>query len=468
VEDYAMKTTTRCIAALSVLLCLSACSDLVVPNYNAASQEDLAANPTPAAVSAVAQGLLSGQRGLTSGYVVTTGTWGREIYNLRPEEPRTITNQLIDPIDGSTAFWSGNYTQIKNIKVVLAAADAAEGLTDEEKEAVRGFAYTLWAEALFHVNLMHGELGAPIDVPDDPRELAPIVAEDAVYTEVFRLYDEAATHLQNGGSSFPFSLTPGLADFDTPANFLEVNRALKVRALKYTDNWAEVLSTLPQTFVDDGAPLTFGAYHSYSSRSGDTENTICCSVAYYAHPRIRADAQLQTDGVTLDQRALDKTYSVAEFKLLGISATEKFGGWTGFNDLEDPRSWIRNEELILIRAEANLATGDATAALQDVNLIRTTSGNLPAIDAATWAGLTADEQLTEILYNKFMSLVLEGGFTYLDHRQYGRLDLLPRATDADTGADLGHVVYPRYPYPTNECLARDITDSAACQIVVGT
>jgi hypothetical protein len=176
---------------------------------------------------------------------------------------------------------------------------------------------------------------------------------------------------------------------------------------------------------------------------------------------------LQADGVTLDQRALDKTYVVTEFKLSGINVTERFGNWGGFSDLSDPRSWIRNEELILLRAEANHALGNDAQALADVNLIRTTSGNLPAIDAAAWTAMTDDERLTEILYNKFMSLVLEGGFTYLDHRQYGWLDRLPRARDADTGEDLGHVTYPRYPYPEEECITRGIEATAACQEVVG-
>ena len=324
------------------------------------------------------------------------------------------------------------------------------------------------AEAFFHINLMHGNLGAPIDViRDDPSELAPIASEAEVYTHVFALFDEAQTHLQAGSSSFPFTMTPDMAGFDTPATFLQVNRALKVRALKYTDQWAAVISTLPSTFIDETASLTLGAYHSYSTNSGDATNTLCCTVAYYAHPRLRADAQLQADG-SLDQRVLDRTFVVPEFKLLGISSTERFGNWPGFSSLSDPRSWIRNEELLLIRAEANLAMGNAPAALTDVNLIRTTSGDLDAIDAAAWAAMTADDQLTEILYNKFMSLVLEGGFTYLDARQYDRLDRLPRARDADTGEDLGHVVFRRYPYPTNECLARDITTELACQPVVGT
>lgn len=461
-----MKKTIGSIAALSALLCLSACMDLTVPNYNEVSAEDLAENPTPASLAAAAQGLISGQRGLTGAFVNTIGTWGRERYDLRPEEPRTITNALINPIGSSNNFWGGPYAQIRNIRAVLTAADAIESLSDAEKDAVRGFAYTLWAEALYHVNLMHGELGCPITTPDSVQTLAPIVSESEVYDEVLRLFDQGATLLGNGGATFPFDWPPDMSGFDTPAGFLQVNRALKARTLKYLDQWTEVLATLPSTFIDDGALLTLGAYHSYSTNSGDDTNSLCCTVSYYAHPRIRADAQLQAGG-ELDQRALDKTYPVTPFKLSGITATEKFGGWMGFSDLSDPRSWIRNEELILIRAEANHALGNATEALADVNMVRTTSGNLDAIDAATWAGMTADEQLTEILYNKFMSLVLEGGFTYLDHRQYDRLDRLPRAFDLDTGEDLGHVTYPRYPYPEQECITREIESSEACQQVVG-
>lgn len=461
-----MKKTIRGIAVLSALLCSSACNmDLTVPNYNDVSAEDLKASPSPASLAAASQGLISGARGLTGAFTGDVATWGRERYSLNPEEPRSITNALIAPIGTSTAYWSGAYQQILNIRAVLAASDSVE-LPEAEKDALRGFAYTLWAEALYHVNLMHGDLGAPITVPDDPRELSPIVAEDAVYTEVLRLFDEGATRLQAGGSSFPFDMPPGMSSFNTPATFLEVNRALKARTLKYLDNWSEVLTTLQQSFLDEAGSLTLGAYHSYSTNSGDATNGHFGNVSLYAHPRIRADAQLQTDG-SLDQRALDKTYTVPEFKLSGINVTERFGNWTGFSSLSDPRSWIRNEELILIRAEANHALGNDAQALQDVNLIRTTSGNLDAISGAAWGAMTDDERLTEILYNKFMSLVLEGGFTYLDHRQYGWTDRLPRATDSDTGEDLGHVVYARYPYPESECITRGIETSAACQAVVG-
>ena len=462
-----MKKAVRGVALLSSL-CLIACMDLNVPNYNDVSAEDLAANPTRSSLAAATQGLLAGQRGLTAALSGWIGIWGRELYHLA-SEPRYTTNPLILPLDGTWhPFWFGPYSQIRNIRAVLAAVDSLDGVTDPEKAGVKGLAYTLWAEALFHVNLMHGELGCPITTPDDTRELSPIVAEDAVYAEVLRLFDEGATQLQVAGSSFLFTLPPDMSDFNTPAGFYQVNRALKARTLKYLNRWNEVLSTPQQSFLDVAAPLTFGVWHSYSTNPGDAANALggAFNAEIYAHPRYRSDAQLQPDG-SLDQRALDKTYPVTEFRLYGIRVTEQFGNWIGFSSLSDPRPWIRNEELILLRAEANHALENDDAALADVNLIRTASGRLAPIGAAEWNSWTDDERLTEILYNKFMSLVLEGGFTYLDHRQYRWTDRLPRAKDADTGEDLGHVVFPRFPYPQQECVSRGIAETEACQPVHG-
>ena len=56
--------------------------------------------------------------------------------------------------------------------------------------------------------------------------------------------------------------------------------------------------------------------------------------------------------------------------------------------------------------------------------------------------------LGEIVYNRLYSLIWEGGFHYFDMRQYDRLGDLPRALPT-------HGVFVGFPYPQNECLARD-------------
>jgi hypothetical protein len=108
---------------------------------------------------------------------------------------------------------------------------------------------------------------------------------------------------------------------------------------------------------------------------------------------------------------------------------------------------IRNEELILLRAEANLGLNNVDAALPDINLVRQQSGGLPAISLAAWQGMTADERLTELLYNKTYSLLWETGTTWIDARHYGRLASLPKDRPGD-------VVFPRTRIPLDECDVR--------------
>ena len=66
---------------------------------------------------------------------------------------------------------------------------------------------------------------------------------------------------------------------------------------------------------------------------------------------------------------------------------------------------------------------------------------------------------TEILYEKLYSLLLVGGYSYFDAKQYGRLDALPRAL-------AGHVVYDRLNWPNSECASRGLADGP-CGTVPG-
>jgi hypothetical protein len=163
-----------------------------------------------------------------------------------------------------------------------------------------------------------------------------------------------------------------------------------------------------------------------------------------AHPSIVTDAQTKAnsdpdDRVTRKIRTLTDPVTVQ-----GITTQVAF---QIYNSLSAPVPIIRNEELILLRAEANLGQNQDATALTDINLIRTTSGGLDPIDPGVWAGMSDDEQLNELLYNKRYSLLFEGGHRWIDLRRYGRLDQLP--VDLAT-----HVIHPRFPFPVFECDAR--------------
>jgi hypothetical protein len=126
-------------------------------------------------------------------------------------------------------------------------------------------------------------------------------------------------------------------------------------------------------------------------------------------------------------------------------------GFTIYDSLSAPIPIIRNEELILLRAEANIGLGDLSAAIADLDLIRTTSGGLPP-----YAGpITAEALLDELLYNRRYSLLWEGGHRWIDLRRYGRLSTLP--------LDLpSHRRFEKMPFTAEECAARSPPPAAGC------
>lgn len=450
---------TSLIASIAVILFAGACKDLVVPDYNNTSLEDLSSNPTPTKIAQAAQGLLVGTRvgiGEQNGYVSLLGIVGRESYNFDPADPRFITEMLIGPLDGGSPAFGGNlfaapYRNIRNANILLGATDKVVGLSAEQKSAVVGFAKTIQALDYLNVINTRDDLGAPLDVNIGPTaDPAPIVAKPAVLTEISTLLDEGLAALNAGGSEFPFALSPGFADFATPADFAKFNRALKARVETYRGNYGPVLTALNGSFLDPAASLTLGAYHSYSTGSGDTQNALFDPTgrAILAHPSIETDAERKPDG-TLDARVLAKVEHLPAVRTVqGVSTDLVF---KIYNSNTAPIPIIRNEELILLRAEARFFTGDQTGALNDINLIRQTSGGL----APRGPFLSQADFVTELLKQRRYSLLFEGGHRWIDARRFGLLSTLPKALPT-------HSVPSRFPFPEAECLARVPAPTQGC------
>ena len=122
--------------------------------------------------------------------------------------------------------------------------------------------------------------------------------------------------------------------------------------------------------------------------------------------------------------------------------------FTIFATPNSPAGIIRNEELMLIRAEANIFTNNFAAALQDINNIRSVSGGLGPTAFATQA-----DGLTALLYEKRYSLLLEGQ-RWNDYRRFGLLAQLPIDQP-------GQFVAKVMPIPQAECDAR-VTKPNGC------
>lgn len=440
-----MKSTLA--ISLLVATALGGC-DLDVPDLNNPPIDDLEENPTRENVSAASLGLVVGHRGnvaAANGYVAQLGILGREAYNFDGADPRFVGELLKGPLQKGSPFggnfWAGPYANLRLATLVLNGANAAAGFSDSERAGVRAFAQTIMALDLLRVITTRDTVGAVIELGKPIGELAPIAGKDAVYAEINRLLDAAATDLASAGDAFAFALPSGFAGFDDPAGFLTFNRAIRARVACYTGDYATALTALNESFLDETAAtvaaLDVGVYHTYSTGAGDATNGLV-NRNIWVHPSVLADAQM--NGAVRDARAVRKTRMVSPpGAAQGLMSDLKFTAYTA----TAPVPIIRNEELLLLRAEAKWGTSDLPGAIADLDRVRTVSGSLTAL-APT---LTADEVETEILYNRRYSLLFEGGHRWIDARRFDRITDLPLDMP-------DHVRNVRYPIPQNECDAR--------------
>ena len=436
----------------------SAC-DFVVPDFNNPSVEDLQNNPSRAAIAAAAQGLLFDARITAADMVMWVGAFGREVYPMAPTGS-ALPGSVRDPWDGTlwvgTQVWAEAYRNIRNANLLLDALSASE-LPESETAAVRGFAKTIQAYEFLHVAVTRRRLGAPVAVGADPNaDPAPIVSEADLYDHVASLLDDARSDLIDA-DAFPFSVPDGLDAFDAPSSFLALNRALKARAEVQRNNWAAALQALSESFLDPDRPLDYGAYHDWSVNSGDMANPANRPDLLWANPRFRDEAQTRADG-SRDLRFATKFKKAPAYQLLEVASDLQY---TLYENPDDPFVWIKNEELVLLRAEANLAMGDRDQAIADINWVRAKSGGLEPLPDP-YPGADA-ELLDELLYNKRFSLVFEWGHTWIDMNRYGKLTEIPVLGPPSADQRL----HDAMPYPLSECLPREPDVPAGCTPQLG-
>jgi hypothetical protein len=446
---------------VAVLAGLGACKDVTVPNYNTPNTDQLLTNPTAATVNTTVAGLLVGIRGSVGTWATTLGILGREVYNLDGAEPRNVLAFLAGPLEpggfGTDMGWTASYRNLRTAVTVLEAVDKVPDYSAAQKSAVRGFVKTIMAQEYVNQLRVRDTFGIVLDVNADPTVLGAFVSRDSGYARAAALFEEAKADLLAGGTAFPFQLTSGFAGFNTPATFLRVNRGLKARMDVYRGRWSDALASLGESFISTAsttpAALAVGAYHVYSTSSGDALNPLFDPAprALVAVPSFLTDAQRRADG-SPDLRASSKAVVTSvNLSTQGVSSNVRI---TAYASNVAPVPWIKNEELILLRAEANNALGNRAAAIQDLNFIRVNSGGLTPLPA-DFAGNLVDE----ILYNRRYSLFYEYGHRWVDSRRYGRLAGLPKTLPS-------HRVFSLVPIPVDECNQRS-PQPAGCVNVLG-
>ena len=465
-----MTTTIRISTVVAGLLLAASCKDLDITNTNAPTAETLTGAPSRAVLNRAAIGIQTLAFNDVATMIEFYSIYGREGYNLLGNDPRETGEQISGPQDpGGRAggHWAGQYQAIRSINTYIAALPNATELTPAERSAASGFAKTMKAWHYYRLAIRSGTTGMPVDV-DRPidAEPAPFVTFDSAMALASSLMDEANTELGAGGAAFPFTFVPGYTGFTTPVAFATFNRALaaKILVMRATFNnctacWTQASTAINASFITTtGLPgsLTTGVYYGYTGAAGEFANPITealTSNRYWVHPSIITGAQTQPGGAA-DARLTAKTMAAAASRTLNaLTATHKpvlynsTANRANANTGEDI-PLIKNEELILLRAEIRWNTGNKLGALQDIDLIRVNSGGL-APTTLTIASTDA-AFVTELLYNRLYSLLWEQGTRWIDARRYGRVASLPLDRTGD-------VVHTQMMVPAGECDARRLT-----------
>jgi hypothetical protein len=443
----------RPVALLVAVLGTGACNfDL---NTNPNSPDPIGDNPTAGQVGAAANGMLIALRTDVQDFALDVGVMGREVLRIDAADPRFVSELLTGRLDpGGDAFggdhWADQYVAIREGNLLLRALSTADQLTPEQQSATSGYAKTIQAYAFLMILATHTQdsivIDPPLDVAAPP---GPFVSNAAAYDHVVALLEAAKAELLAGGEAFPFALPSGFAGFDSPATFAQFNRAVRARVAAYRQDWAGVLTALGESFLNTAADLQLGAYMNYGTGPGELANPLSLDPQAgenFAHQSLDTLAQLQVDGVTKDRRFIGK--------IVGRTSTTNGGftsslGWIRYPSPNTGIPLIKNEELLLLRAEANINLGDLGAALTDLNQVRQQSGGLPPVGAFG----SAEAAIDELLYNRLFSLLYEGGHRWIDLRRYGRLAISPAGDLPISRVGGAESVFLTFPVPNDEKLA---------------
>jgi hypothetical protein len=380
--------------------------------------DDLSRGELPQAMA----GVISDMRVGLATQVDVQSIFGREYYFFTGSDPRFEGDVVTGVLDNNTFYtttpWGARYAAIKDINLALQGlANTTADFSDAEIAGIRGRLNTFKAHELLMVSNNQAANGIRIDV-SDPDNLGPFVSYDDALTAIVDLLTSAASDLNTGGD----------------IGNLEFNKALTARVEAYRGNYPNVLSALNDSFMDMSptGDLNAGVYHTFSLAGADLSNPLFNALNQTAIVRV-AHSSFTDDALAGDTRVNKVVLRDAPTEASGLIGTHDV--WIYQSNVDDVPI-IRNEELILLYAEANM-TASPSDAVNAINIIRN------AANLADYVGpATPDALLDEILFQRRYSLFGEG-HRWVDMRRFNRLSELPNDRPIDN-------VPAAVPIPANE------------------
>lgn len=388
-------------------------------NLNNPTVEAYLQNATRDQLNNLVSGSESAMRNELGLYLDDIGVLGREIYRFSGADPRYTTDLLgaSDATLNNTGFyitntWSAKYRVIKNCHLLIEAANNSTVISEQERKGYTGFAKTIKAYELLLLLNLTGENGIRVDV-DDADHPGPVLGYNESLDAIAALFDEAAEELTSAEISFP--LSSGFSHFNTATGLLKFNRALAARVAVYREKWDDALTALDASFYDPAGDLYEGVYHVFGTGSGDQLNSAFfpqnqAGEVRLAHPSFAEDIEENDDRISkATLRATPASYT-------GLTGDRDVWVYTSSTA---PAAVIRNEELILIKAEAEIHLNHFDLASDALNSVRNAHG-LPDYSGAMTTEALTDEMLMQRRYSLFFE-----GHRWIDLRRYNKIDELP-------------------------------------------
>lgn len=405
-------------------------------NLNGPTAENFLSDPTAGNLNNLVTGIESGMRNNMGLYLDDVGTIGRENYRFSPSEPRYITDllgadssQLTNSNFYITNTWASRYRVVKNCNLLLEATPNAKLVSASDKAGYIGFAETIKAYQLLLCLNQTDSNGIRLDV-SNPDALGPVYPGVQALDSIQDMLELGKNALAGGTVSFP--LSSGFNGFNDAAGLLQFNRALAARVMVYRQQWSDALDALGESFYGLNKDLYMGVYSVFGTGSGDQTNPAFIPQKQTGEVRV-ANPSYAQDILPGDDR-ISKATLRPNATSQGLNSDRDVWVYTSNTA---PMAIIRNEELILIYAEANIQLNNFTEALKAINEIRS-KHNLP-----DYSG-TVDQTslINEMLYERRYSLFFEG-HRWVDVRRYSQLNTLPLDRPADN-------VWSEFPLPVSE------------------
>ena len=200
----------------------------------------------------------------------------------------------------------------------------------------------------------------------------------------------------------------------------------------------------------DSATLENSPYYTFSTASGERENPFAGDANVFMNPSASNGIQ---SGDARAAKIIPISPSKSEYGLTS-SAQMAYAVTTNPANLTRPIPILKNAELILLRAQAEIESNQMAAATADVNFVRTNEGGLAPL--ATFASVAAGR--AAVLYEKRYSMLFESAQRLVDLRAYGEFNstFMTKELSGDT-------FQSTLPIPQNEINARGgVTPTVTC------